>query len=51
MLSIRMHPTVLVFRHFDQEEPNASSVFGELKAEFTFSCQGKDVLIATNKKK
>lgn len=51
LLSIQMYSTILTFWHFGQEEHNASSVYGELEADFTYSCQGRDVLTATNSNK
>lgn len=51
LLSIQMYSTILGFWHFCQEEPDASSRYEELKADCTSSCQGRDVLTATNSNK
>lgn len=51
LLSIQMYSTILMFWHFGQEEHNASSVYGDLEADFTYSCWGRDVLTATNSNK
>lgn len=51
LFSIQMYSTMLAFWHFGQKEPSASSMYGELIADFTYSCQGRDVLTATNSNK
>lgn len=34
-----------------QEDPNSSSMYGELRADFTYSCQGRDVLTVASSNK